>query len=58
MKMKIAFLSVLFANLIMSCTSQIEKEKQEDMAFVDSLLNKMTLAEKVGQTTQIGRAHV
>ncbi len=53
MKMKIAFLSVLFANLIMSCTSQIEKEKQEDMAFVDSLLNKMTLAEKVGQMTQI-----
>ena len=51
--MKIAFLSVLFANLIMSCTSQIEKEKQEDMAFVDSLLNMMTLAEKVGQMTQI-----
>ena len=31
----------------------IEKEQQEDMAFVDSLLNMMTLAEKVGQMTQI-----
>ena len=38
-----------------ACSNSAEATKAKNIAFVDSLISKMTLEEKLGQMTQVDR---
>ena len=47
------YLGALFIFIFIGCSSKIDKKHETDSAFVDSLLNVMTVDEKIGQMTQV-----
>ena len=49
------FASLSFVLLLSACSNGAEATKAKDIAFVDSLISKMTLEEKLGQMTQVDR---
>ena len=53
-KLKTLILSLLFFSLF-GCSDNKSKELASDIAFVDSLMSRMTLEEKLGQMTQVDR---
>ncbi|MBT3947608.1 MAG: beta-glucosidase, partial [Candidatus Marinimicrobia bacterium] len=59
MNMRLFYFKSVTALLLMfnlfGCKSVKEKEDAADIAFVESLINKMTIDEKIGQMTQVDR---
>jgi|TARA_B100001079_G_scaffold132515_1_gene113517 beta-glucosidase len=59
MNMRLIYFKSVTALLLMfnlfGCKSVKEKEDAADIAFVESLINKMTIDEKIGQMTQVDR---
>jgi beta-glucosidase len=53
-KLKASILSLLLFSLF-GCSDNKSKELASDIAFVDSLMSRMTLEEKLGQMTQVDR---
>ena len=49
------FASLSFVLLLSACSNSAEATKAKNIAFVDSLISKMTLEEKLGQMTQVDR---
>ena len=49
------FASLSFVLLLSACSNSAEATKAKNIAFVDSIISKMTLEEKLGQMTQVDR---
>ena len=53
-KLKTSIIAILLLSLF-GCSDTKSKELASDIAFVDSLMSRMTLEEKLGQMTQVDR---
>src|SRR5690554_6814819 len=52
LKLTLQLVSLIFISIVTSCTS-VNKDTVERISFVEDLLGKMSIEEKVGQTAQI-----